>query len=77
MFRYVANELATDITVTVGDTKFYLHKVCIFSSFRNIFTYGQAFSECSAITRMYSIIPNIPSKFMPLCDPLSTISNNC
>lgn len=26
--RYVATELATDITVNVGDVKFYLHKVC-------------------------------------------------
>ena len=26
--RYVVSELATDITVIVGDVKFYLHKVC-------------------------------------------------
>lgn len=27
MCRYVASELATDITVNVGDVKFHLHKV--------------------------------------------------
>jgi hypothetical protein len=27
LFRFVTTELATDIVITVGDVKFYLHKV--------------------------------------------------
>lgn len=27
LFRFVSTELATDIVITVGDVKFYLHKV--------------------------------------------------
>lgn len=26
--RYVSSELATDVTINVGEVKFYLHKVC-------------------------------------------------
>ena len=33
LFRFVATELATDIVITVGDVKFYLHKVQIQYSF--------------------------------------------
>lgn len=28
MCRYVASELASDIIISIGDIKFYLHKVC-------------------------------------------------
>jgi hypothetical protein len=27
LFRFVATELATDIVISIGDVKFYLHKV--------------------------------------------------
>jgi len=32
LFRFVTTELATDIVITVGDVKFYLHKVQAHSS---------------------------------------------
>lgn len=28
MCRYVATELASDVVISVGDVKFFLHKVC-------------------------------------------------
>lgn len=66
MYRYVASELATDITITVGDVKFYLHKVCI--SFRSgkILIYGLSIVfECGVLARMHCIIPYMSSKLMP------------
>ena len=33
LFRFVATELATDIVISIGDVKFYLHKVSISKCF--------------------------------------------
>ena len=30
LFRYVSSDLATDVTINVGEVKFFLHKVCLF-----------------------------------------------
>lgn len=44
-FRYVATELATDMVVSVGDVKFYVHKVYSFQSVTKFCFFFQKFGN--------------------------------
>ncbi|KAL6013123.1 hypothetical protein ACLOJK_003615 [Asimina triloba] len=63
---YVATELATDVVINVGDTKFYLHKVKASSStkvhFLSIFKFAKVINISPQIDVGQTMNNNLPRR---------------